>query len=741
MTPPSVKMDVSKMDGLDDFEKSLAADKAQREHDEGRRERKHKHRQHRDEERRSGRDKDRDREDREGHRHHRHRHNRDGGDDGGDGHRDEHRHKRSRREHESRDDEDRSERRRKAHQGEGGDAEGHDYKTRDAKKDLPLPDEELPQSRNAADTSKVSLERDAWMTAPSSLDVDYIHRQRDKAPPPSEEPQQRTVHARELNTHLNDEQFIDAKLAAARETSMATAGERKVNYTFGDAGSSWRMTKLRGVFAAAEDTGRAAKDIALERYGGLEEFDDAREEKEELERRKIYGAGYDSKEKPSGELYRERLRDIRKGQHAKSSALVEEIKQGAVAPAEEVPVTVDQTTLNRLRAQMMKAKLRRAPNIAQLEEEYNRAAAALASGSGPSASTSFLPGAVVVGAMENRLLAGQRGEVKAVGNRRGRERGNVEENEDMTIEDMVREERRTKGQAGGEALRQAERIAKDGKYADDLDYMDDNAAKLAKRVHKNEANLKNMAIGELQKLTRVLDSCPLCHHDGESGRPPVAPVVSLATRTFLTLPTEPEVSPGGAIVVPTTHRRNLLECDDDEWEEMRNFMKSLTRMYHAQGREVLFYENAAAPQQHRHAALVAVPIPYEEGAMAPAHFKEAFLSSDAEWSQHRPIIDTQKAADGGLGRVAFRRSIAKEMPYFHVWFTLDGGLGHVVEDGGGRWPKGDLFAREVIGGIVGAEPHIVKKQGRWQKGQDGTRAEAWKKDWRKYDWTRVLAEG
>lgn len=723
-------MDVSKMDGLDDFEKSLAADKAQREHDEERRERK-KHRRHRDDERRSDRDRERDKErDRDGHRHHRHR---SGRDESGRHDDDEHRHKRSRRDYEDGDDERRSERRRRTHRDEEGDSERHAYNSRDAKEDLPLPDEEKPSSQNAVESSKPApLERDSWMTAPSSLDIDYIHRPRDKSPPGKEPPPPpRTVHERELNTHLNDDRFVDDKLGAVAPSD----GERKVSYRFGDAGSSWRMTRLRGVFAAADETGRPAEDIALERYGSLEEFDDAREEKEELERRKIYGGGYDSKEKPSGELHRERLREIRKGQPARHT-VPEEIEQGAVV--QEAAPAVDQTTLNRLRAQMMKAKLRRAPNAAQLEEEYNRAAAAFSSGS--SATSNLPPGAVVVGAMESRQLAGQRGEVKAVTNRRGRERGNVEENDDMTIEDMVREERRTKGQAGGEALRQAERIAKDGKYTDDLDYMDDNAAKLAKRVHRNEANLKNMAIGELQRLNRVLDSCPLCHHE-ESGRPPVAPVVSLAMRTFLTLPTEPEVSPGGAVIVPMTHRKNLLECDDDEWEEMRNFMKSLTRLYHAQGREVLFYENAAAPQQHRHAALVAVPIPYEEGAMAPAHFKEAFLSSDAEWSQHRPVIDTQKAADGGLGRVAFRRSIAKEMPYFHVWFTLDGGLGHVVEDGGGRWPKGDIFAREVIGGIVGAEPHIVKKQGRWQKGGDSARVEAWKKDWRKYDWTRVLTDG
>jgi hypothetical protein len=91
-----------------------------------------------------------------------------------------------------------------------------------------------------------------------------------------------------------------------------------------------------------------------------------------------------------------------------------------------------------------------------------------------------------------------------------------------------------------------------------------------------------------------------------------------------------------------------------------------------------------------------------------------------------------------LGKAAFRRSLAKEMPYFHVWFELDGGMAHVVEDER-SWPKGDLFAREVLGGMLDADIEVVKRQGRWVKGD--RRVEGWRKGWRKFDWTRVLTEG
>ncbi|KAI9848120.1 MAG: hypothetical protein M1838_000645 [Thelocarpon superellum] len=576
-------------------------------------------------------------------------------------------------------------------------------------------------------------QRDAWMQAPSALDFDIVNR-------PSHQPPERQaagsarpdfelkVHKNELNHHLRD--LADGLDVDDLPDEPAS---HEVDYTFGDAGSHWRMTKLQGVLRQAEESGRAVEDVAIERFGDLQAFDNAREEQTELGRRETYGRGYLGKEKPTGELYQQREREAGPRQQEASDRLADakvELPQGEVLETTKRTVSMDQTGLNRLRAQMMKAKLRGSSDLPRLEAEYAQAESALASKG---------PQVVVLDKMENRLMAGGRqGEIKEVETKRGRERGLVEENEDMSLDDMVREERRTRGQAGGEATRFAERIAKDGKFDNDLDYMDENANKLAKRVQKSEINLRNMAINDFQKMNRILDTCPLCHHE-DKDLPPVAPLVSLGTRVYLTLPTEPEISEGGACIVPIQHRGNLLECDDDEWEEIRNFMKSLTRMYHDQGRDVIFYENAAAPQKKRHAAMEVVPLPYSLGETAPAFFKEAILTSDEEWTQHAKIIDTlQRAQKQGLGKQAFRRSLAKEMPYFHVWFAIDGGLGHIVEDSN-RWPKGDLFAREVLGGMLDVDASVIKRRGRWAKGTDA-RLPDFKKRWRKFDWTRVLTD-
>ncbi|KAK4234824.1 CwfJ C-terminus 1-domain-containing protein-like protein [Achaetomium macrosporum] len=734
------------MDSLEEFEKTIAAEKAERERavqeTEERGERKHRHRHHREPSAERDRDSDRHRHRDGGRERHRRRdydehkeersYYRSRGEDLDESN---HRHKRSRHSRDEERDEDMSRHRHRhrhrsrersgerggsTHEGRGT-KDIKDLKQSDPKEDLPLPDEE----KTPADATP--LVRDSWMTAPSALDVDYIHRGvKRKSPSPVRDEPPRVLHKRELNTRLGEAQD------RVHEEGSRAPPVREVAYTFGDEGSQWRMTKLKAVYTIAEQTGRPVDEVAEERYGSLREFDEAREEKMELDRRRVYGEGYVGKEKPDGSLYAERMAQTRP-EPARSPSPQPE--QGIVVEdtIQKAP-PMDQSTLNRMRANLMKAKLRNAPETAKLEAEYNAAMAAFSAGSVSS-------NAVVLDASHNRMLAGPRGEVKSVTTKRGVERGQVEANEDMSIEDMLREERRTRGQPGGEGLRLAERIAKDARFDNDLEYLDENAEKLAKRVHKTDSSLKNMAVAEYKKLNRILDTCPLCYKEDRAPPQnlPLAPVISLATRTYLTLPTAPELTgaEGGAVIVPLSHRTNLLECDDDEWEEIRNFMKSLTRLYHDQGREVLFYENAAAPQRRLHAALVAVPIPYDLGDTAPAFFRESMLSADEEWAQHKKVIDTGKKAREGLGKLAFRRSLAKEMPYFHVWFNLDGGLGHVVEDAD-RWPKGDLFAREIIGGMLDTEPDVIKRQGRWTRNDQ--RVEGFKRRWRKFDWTRVLTE-
>lgn len=451
-------------------------------------------------------------------------------------------------------------------------------------------------------------------------------------------------------------------------------------YEFGDSGSSWGMMKLQKVYDLAREKSQSIETVALERFGSLQEFDEAREEHEELQARKK-SPSKEKKVVPDGSLYEMR--------------------------GMETTSEMDQTKVNRMKAQVMRAQMKQDPNASVLEAEYQAAVSALSSAKEP---------AIVLNSMHTK------GPLPA----------RTSGGEDMSVADMLKEERRDR-MHGDHSRGSAKQIARDGTYSNDMDYLDENAERLAKRVQRNEIDWKNMAVHEYKRMEKVLDECPLCFHDTQ---PPLAPVIAAGSRVYLALPTNPALARYAATIVPISHHTNTLECDDDEWDEMRNFMKCLTRMYHEMNREVLFYENAAAPHQRKHATIEAVPIPPHLKSEAPGFFREAFTSTDEEWSQHRKIINTLEQSKTQHGRDAFRKSLVKQMPYFHVWFEINGGMGHVVEDEH-KWPKGDLFAREIVGGLLELDIDVWRKQGMWDGGVD-SREERFKEKWHKFDWTRML---
>lgn len=387
------------------------------------------------------------------HRHHRHHRHEDG--------EHQHRHKRRRRSEETHEDDHENLR---SHTGGRMEDGFRKNEENSIQRDSAILNTVKDVRQSQAYASREQTKRDSWMEEPSGMDFDYTQKGVTK---PSESTTSMSskvdfelkIHDNELNRHHLQ------NLAEGKDIPQNLASElskHEVGYIFGDAGAQWRMTKLKAVYTRAKEEGRAVEDIAIERFGDLRTFDDAREEQTELDRREIYGEGYVGKEKPSGELFEERKLDMGiRNQNLRSE--VDKLKdEEAPRVAETVPsaantADIDQTALNRLKAQMMKAKVRGTLNAANLEADYNSAVAAFINRKEPEV--------VVLNTMENRMLAGGRkGEVKSVENKRGRERGLVEENEDMSVEDMVREERRTRNQAGGDGRRFAERIAKDGKF-------------------------------------------------------------------------------------------------------------------------------------------------------------------------------------------------------------------------------------------------------------------------------------
>ncbi|KAL7423725.1 Pre-mRNA-splicing factor cwf19 [Cryptotrichosporon argae] len=449
------------------------------------------------------------------------------------------------------------------------------------------------------------------------------------------------------------------------------------------------------------------------------------------------------------------------------------------------PLSVEQ--LNRLQAGVIRAKLADDPNAAVLEKEYEAERLRFVPGSGDQGGEGMwehAPG--LLGrdedgdAVEYQVLPTLDGQGRLYdvgqgkeddpalrpGNRRKKEPkfetrdkdGNLlrynADDDDMSLGDMVREAKFGGGAADQKNLdaEMAAQISRDARFDDNLDYMDENAERLARKRMKTDAMKRQFAINDFARTKKALDTCPFCYQDD---RPPLAAIVALGRRTYLCCTQTEELVPGHCLIVPQQHYLSSLQMDDDDWDEVRNFMKCLMRMFHAQGQGVLFYETILSFRQQRHTFIECVPVPHGLFEDMPAYFKEAILASETEWSQHKKLIDFS-ARPGG-----FRRALVPNLPYFMVHWDYKGekGYGHVIEGvdkggsgkgnedelgmpieegdrGGGDFPP--YFAGEIIGSQLDLEPRRWRNPRKIDFARNTERARALGTQFQPYNWTLQL---
>ncbi|BEJ10819.1 hypothetical protein CspHIS471_0102410 [Cutaneotrichosporon sp. HIS471] len=634
----------------------------------------------------------------------------------------------------------------------------------------------------------------------------------------------------ELNTQMLEGKTVDEYKAEDKKTVQA-----------GGPGYQWRMMKLKRLYEQAEDQGKTVEAIALERYGSLDEFRDAVEERRVLDereaKRKVRRGGSDTGNSSSSGMRTPDARDgtparrflfnddsrppsrqggfRRPGEERDStpSGRVDALRRegGGAKPTgqfgtpagatpipsvftpqaltrgpsgEEMPrqldgqpvMTIEQ--LNRLQAKVLRAKLTDDPDAEALEEQYDSerarfddtGASAEPSGTlrtdekGNKVEVAVLPTLDGQGKLydvglgkEDETPHGKKRKKEPKFETRDRE-GNLlrynADDDDITLGEMVRQERFGGGAAGQKNLdaEMAARIATDARFDNNLDYMDDNADRLARRKMKTDAMKRQFAINDYRRTKKALDECPFCFQED---RNPDTAIVALGKRTYMCCTLTEELVPGHCLIVPIQHNLSTLQMDDDDWDEVRNFMKCLMRMWAAENKGVLFYETICSFRKQLHTYIECVPVKAELFADAPAFFRESILASESEWSQHKKLIDFSTRPGG------FRRMLHPNVPYFMVQWDYKGekGYGHVIEGvddaggaaddpegmvdegdkGGGRFPP--YFAAEIIGNVLNLEPRKWLRPRKMDLSQNKERARALGTKFQPYNWTVALQDG
>ncbi|KAH7100395.1 CwfJ C-terminus 1-domain-containing protein-like protein [Auriculariales sp. MPI-PUGE-AT-0066] len=606
----------------------------------------------------------------------------------------------------------------------------------------------------------------------AGLGTERKRKEKTLAPDPANMPRS----SKELNPHYGNPEA--AKAAAAETPKKATIP--------GGPGSQWRMMRLRRVYEQAEEEGRPVEEVAKERYSSMDEWTEAVEERRILDERagRRSSKGFSSSQsgppssakrsfmftddpgsgassrsasfrRPGADDSRPTTPMQRPGTAPRAASsfgantptmTVPTLHSPAYQPVPSAAGVPSQSELNQMQAKVLKAKLLGDPGAEQLEKEYDEARDRAES----APRLAVLPTHDIRGQIYD--VGSGKNDAFLPGNRKQKQGTAADDHDKMGVMDMLRQERFGAGSGDQKDVdaQLTRAIMSDAKFENNLEYMDDNADRLGRKKMKTDAMKRMFAIQDHAKTQKVLSSCQFCPADDNDL--PRAPVISMGTRCYLSCTQFEELLPGHCLIVPLQHHLSMLEGDDDLWEEVKNFMKCLMRMFAADDKGVMFYETVMNLKQQRHTFIECVPVPWSLFEDLPAYFKEGILASESEWSQHRKVIDFG-ARPGG-----FRRAMVPNLPYFAIQWDYKGekGYGHVIEGvadagGAGDDPDGALdeassnkfpryFAAEIIGNVLDLPPRLWRHPRKVDGVQNRKRVQLYKKQYDSYDWTPMLRE-
>lgn len=240
----------------------------------------------------------------------------------------------------------------------------------------------------------------------------------------------------------------------------------------------------------------------------------------------------------------------------------------------------------------------------------------------------------------------------------------------------------------------ARNITKNSRYKHDQrepDFDDDDVnldAWESKDKHKSREQLEEKrrreAIQDYQRQSKVEAAC---YHCFGNKKVPSHLLISLGNASYLMLPPKP-IAAGHCWIVPVEHHAGgMVSIDENVWDEVQNFMKSIVKMNYKRNAGTIFWETQMPSDEDegRHSVVEAIPVPASQANHAPGYFRKALMESESEWTTHKKLIETHKK--GGL-----RHSIPEGFPFFYVQFGMSEGFVHIIENGS-KFPRN--FSEQV----------------------------------------------
>ncbi|XP_078078167.1 CWF19-like protein 2 [Mustelus asterias] len=272
-----------------------------------------------------------------------------------------------------------------------------------------------------------------------------------------------------------------------------------------------------------------------------------------------------------------------------------------------------------------------------------------------------------------------------------------QDDDNLSLQDLVRQEKMTSAEDQNEKF---SRLASKFLEKMDRDYytLDDMFVSKAARKSQSgqdDERQRNKAIHEHKRLAGRMEKCQYCFDNPEL---PKHLIIAIGVKVYLCLPNYQSMTEGHCLIVPFQHHTAGTILDEDIWEEIQLFRKTLVKMLEDKGLDCVFFETNMHLKKRFHMVYECIPLPKELGDMAPIYFKKAIMEADEEWAINKKLVD--------LSTKDIRRAVPKGLPYFSVDFGLQGGFAHVIENEE-KFPF--YFGKEIVGGMLDLEPR------RWRK--------------------------
>uniref|UniRef100_A0A914MI71 Cwf19-like C-terminal domain-containing protein n=2 Tax=Meloidogyne TaxID=189290 RepID=A0A914MI71_MELIC len=93
--------------------------------------------------------------------------------------------------------------------------------------------------------------------------------------------------------------------------------------------------------------------------------------------------------------------------------------------------------------------------------------------------------------------------------------------------------------------------------------------------------------------------------------------------TYLSVINWDGLSPEHCYITTMEHYSSCSVLDEDVWEEIQFWMKSLVNMWREdeEDQDCVFFENARDIHEQKHMSIECVPLPREIGDLSPIYFK------------------------------------------------------------------------------------------------------------------------